>query len=257
MAYEWDDRELAHRTTKYSDWYKCILGKRDIIRVIEPCHEVFRHNWKVAGGMFRTSMCSLAEHKTCPMCERLDKNSSISEHTRVMTFATTIVHFFRGPIHSDEGQKKYIGRLLAWRFGEDKKNALVEINALTGKRLKEVDLSIRVQGELAENEKFQKLTITHISNGNVFESLPKSAKNNLKKLIKDGVDKIRHLYHPTPDELLKFIKLDEEAESFSPEEFSDLDDESGKKEGVKPDKKSKEDEEDVLSGDDELDELIK
>ena len=220
---EWSDQKFKEATTKYSDWYKPIKGVKDVIRIISGASIVYRHNWFIGSNVssnFRTAMCAKdneGKHSSCPYCDKLDSDGGIIDHQRKMTFATTVLHITRQSLESGS-KPKFIGKVLAWRFNEDKKTPLVEIDDLTGGNLKKTDLQIRIAAG-AEAEKYQKVTITHIPKPGVFDKLPEKLKKQCLLEIKNKKEEIFKQYNPSPDDLKKWIKADEEVDSFDPNEL--------------------------------------
>lgn len=211
---DWGDSQLKKMSTKMTDWYKCILGHKDIIRVVANCDTVHRHNWVDGGGGFRTCHCSREDHGTCPVC---DRESSLKNHNRPMTYATVICHLVR---QANEGRANIIGKLLAWRFGDDKKTDLLEIHEIAG-GLKKVDLRLTVKGSKPDDEKYQKLSIKNMSES-VILKFPETTKAQILALISNEAEikKYKRLYHPTPEELMKSMRFEEEIQTFDPKEAS-------------------------------------
>lgn len=203
-SWDWSDKDLAADNVRYTEWYKCLLGYRDIVRIVDKCYKCFRHNWEIE-GKFRTAMCSKAEHGSCPLCERLPSPTVV--------YATTILHLTHGG--ADGRNPVLVGKVLAWRFGPDKKNDLVEIAQLIGGKLQGVDLSIRIAGATQQEEKFQRLNIRNM-NKSVLAVLPKKVQERLAKEVKVNRERIKKLYLPAPEDLKNFIKIEDEAETFDP-----------------------------------------
>lgn len=207
---DWGGEELQNAKTRMSSWYKCQLGHVDVIRVVSKCFPVWKHTY-MEKGRFCTSMCSLDVSKTCPVCDRA---GSLANHKRGLTFAVTILHLTR---QAKEGKPKFVGRLLAWRFGDEKKQELLDTHDVVKKRggLTKVDLRISLKGDDSESEKFQKTSIRHMD-ASVIDDFPDDLKKRIEMEVADKakVETIRRLYLPTAEDLAKFFKEDDEASEF-------------------------------------------
>lgn len=217
-SFEWNDPNLATHSSKMSNWYRCVIGSADIIRIVSKCFAVFKHTYN-DGGRFRTSMCSMETSNTCPFC---DRSSSLKDHKRSITYAVSVLHLTR---KTGSEQPRFIGKLLAWRFGDEKKRELVEIQEITQGRggITKVDLRIALKGTDAESEKFQKTSIKTLDQS-IIPSLPKDLQERVIAICKDTahLDEIKRQYCPTAEDLSRFLKEDDVSTSFNPDEFSNI-----------------------------------
>lgn len=215
MSFDWGDPKLREMTTRQNDWYKCSLGHADIVKIVGKCDAVWRHNWTDDQGKFRTAMCSHQDHGSCPVCAAA---AGLMKHQRVLCYATTVLHLFRVNT-ATPNSPRLVGRLLAWRFGDDKRTALLEINEVTNGRLMQVPLRISLKENTKEGEQFQKLLVNHIPDLSRYPMTQEQTKA-LKDLLgkQEALETIRRLYHPTPEDIEKFFKPDEvPASAYNPE----------------------------------------
>jgi len=217
-TFEWDDPKLATHSSKMLLWYRCVIGSVDILRVISKCYSVFKHTYK-DNGRFMTSMCSMEQSKSCPFCDRAN---SLRDHQRTTTYAVSVLHLTRKP---GSEQQRFVGKLLGWRFGDEKKRELIEIHEITKGRggLTKVDLRIALKGADAESEKFQKTSIKTLDS-NVVAALSPELQKQLAVIVqnKEEIEKIKRLYCPLFEDLMKFVKEDEATTSFNPDEFNNM-----------------------------------
>ena len=260
---DWDDPSLETATTKMTDWYQCIQGHRDVIRVVSSPEKVFRHSWQ-ENGQWRGRMCSMAEHNKCPYCDALRTKPGAKREER---WGLTILHVTR----CLKGAKPvFVGRLLAWRFADATKNQLLKIHLMTGKRIKSVDLQVDLRvgkdGE-AKAQQFQNIDIFKLDTP-IFDRLKDKYRASLQEMVKVKSAEVRLLYLPTPEMLVQNIQGDLEATSFnyganaSGQEFepdmADIEDPSGEPKKSKSGKKTpkekneKKTKEDALDVDDPL-----
>lgn len=246
---DWGSEEASKATVKYTNWYKCRIYNKDIVRIADKLYVVYSHNWQ-EGGRFQRAMCSLEEHGTCPFCDKL---KGVGSHERKQMFATTLLHLVQKP---QEGKPRRIGKLLAWRFAEGKKDQLVEINELVtgtkkgGKKrgVMDVDLQIRLEKQTKDCEQFQNVTIQRMDS-EILKEDKVLAETVKSEYTKEKLEKIKRLYKPHPEDLAKWIKDDEEAASFDPSEFDDPDEKESKSENEIDESEA------FLDGEDALDDL--
>lgn len=211
---DWNDPDLATMKTRESNWYRVKPGNRDVIQIVSKIAKIRKHTYS-KNGKFFTQMCSREEHGTCPYCSRLPKDPTISDHRDDQdAFACAVLHIARQRMEAD-AKPKAIVKLLAWRFGDDKKSQLMELWHLSGKNLTGHQLSVALKGDGADDEKFQKLNINLLPKPmNLSGKLAEQAKIQLAKF-----PEIRELYFPSPEDLSKFIKADDNAQAFEPAEL--------------------------------------
>lgn len=255
--FDWNNPELADKKTRESNWYRVKPGNRDIIQIVGKISQVRKHTYQKE-GKFMTQMCSLEEHGECPFCVSLPNDPTIKDHRDDQsTWACGVFHVARQQMQAGAKPKPVL-KLLAWRFGDDKKSQLLEVYHLTGGKLSEHQLSISLKGDGADDEKFQKVNIN---------LMPKSIQLGPKQLEMQKVQlkrfaEVRKMYYPSPDDLRKFIKDSDEATSFDPEAlgkekeaFGGMDDPAEEEKPI-PKKKKKAVEVEAESALDEMDDPL-
>jgi hypothetical protein len=231
--FDWNSEEFQRQTTKEIGWYKCLAGFKDIIRIISKPHAIMRHNWGT-NNSFQTSLCSKEKYGSCPVCSMLAKDPN---HKYQKVYSAAVLHILRKP---NAGKAEVIGKLLAWRFGDDKKNAILEqhsILAMTGKTIFDADLQIAVDPSHKEGEKMQKLLINRLDENVLpkFQASKEHKAHFAEQMSEENLKKILAKFYPSPDQLKASVKdlVDDAAASFDPADMDSLVEES------KPTKKVK------------------
>lgn len=240
---EWGSKEASDASGFMTKWYRATIGNTDYLRIVDQLYPVGCHDVRVpikGQNTFITFHCSKEtdpEHR-CPICERIDDIPG--EHTYVTKFATVVLHIAKK--HREVPKPKPIVKALAWRFGYQKKEELLAINANVGD-ITSRDLIVTLIGNDPEAEKFQKTSI-QASEKCYLDMIQKSKvlKVEVKKELSEAnLEEVRSQFLPTYDQLYKDCKralgFDED---FDPEELEiDEDALDEVEEEEKPKKKSK------------------
>lgn len=227
--YSWGSKELAQASAKMQGWYKAKKDSVDVIKIVDQITPVTRHDWQEA-GKYRNAMCSKSEHGSCPYCKALANEPT---HQLKLVYAMSVLHLWRRTRGTDAPQ--WVGKLVAWRFGDDKKSQLLEAHeaaggderADSGLMAKFTLLQVSVVQSDDQAEQFQKLTIQLLADAKakkLLGSLSEAQKAQwTAELGKKSRAAVERRYCPTPEDLEKEIARAREAGRFDPEAMGDDD----------------------------------